>query len=190
VLEFVDRVRAAASGVRVHVDDRDQYTPGWKYNEYELRGVPVRLEVGPRDVAQSSVMSVRRDTQARSRSRSTGSRRGCPSCSTRCRRALFDARAYVPRREHGARADVEELEAHFEERRASSRCRGTTIAAVEARIKERTGATLRCVRPGCSRAIRRSRCSHAPTETPERRRRPRTEPIESSSACRTGSATR
>jgi prolyl-tRNA synthetase len=45
-------VKAALAAGALHVDDRDQYTPGWKYNEYELRGVPVRLEIGPRDVAR------------------------------------------------------------------------------------------------------------------------------------------
>src|SRR5262245_49820487 len=66
VSEFVEKLRGVLKGrVRVLVDDREQYTPGWKYNEHELRGVPVRLEVGPRDVAQGSVMSVRRDTRAK-----------------------------------------------------------------------------------------------------------------------------
>src|SRR5262247_3995557 len=66
VLEFVGRVREALGGVvRLHVDDRDQYSPGWKYNEYEMRGVPLRLEIGPRDVANQAVMTVRRDTRAK-----------------------------------------------------------------------------------------------------------------------------
>ena len=37
------------AGLRVELDDRDQ-SPGWKFNEWEMRGVPVRLEVGPRDI--------------------------------------------------------------------------------------------------------------------------------------------
>lgn len=45
---------------RVKLDDRDAYTPGWKFNEWELRGVPVRLEIGPRDVANRQVVLVRR----------------------------------------------------------------------------------------------------------------------------------
>lgn len=50
------------AGVAVEVDDRDNYSPGWKYNHWELRGVPLRLEVGPRDLAAGSVLAVRRDT--------------------------------------------------------------------------------------------------------------------------------
>jgi prolyl-tRNA synthetase len=44
------------------IDDRDQYKPGYKFNEWELKGVPVRIEIGPRDVANGEVVVVRRDT--------------------------------------------------------------------------------------------------------------------------------
>ena len=46
---------------RVEMDDRDAYTPGWKFNEWEMKGVPVRLEIGPRDMTHSQVVAVRRD---------------------------------------------------------------------------------------------------------------------------------
>jgi prolyl-tRNA synthetase len=51
------------AGLRVHLDDRDAYTPGWKFNEWELRGVPLRLEIGPKDIERSQVMLARRDTR-------------------------------------------------------------------------------------------------------------------------------
>ena len=50
-------------GVRVTLDDRDVYTPGWKYAEWEMRGVPLRLEIGPKDIEKSQVILVRRDTR-------------------------------------------------------------------------------------------------------------------------------
>ena len=49
-------------GVRVKFDDRDTYKPGWKFNEYELKGVPVRLAIGPRDVENGTLELARRDT--------------------------------------------------------------------------------------------------------------------------------
>ena len=52
-----------AAGVRVMLDDRDSYTPGWKFAEWELRGVPLRLEIGPKDIEKSSVLVARRDTR-------------------------------------------------------------------------------------------------------------------------------
>ena len=51
------------AGVRVLLDDRDAYTPGWKYAEWEMRGVPLRLEIGPKDIEKSQVMLVRRDSR-------------------------------------------------------------------------------------------------------------------------------
>lgn len=48
-------------GILVHLDDRDGYTPGWKYNEWEVKGVPVRIEVGPKDVEKKQAMVTRRD---------------------------------------------------------------------------------------------------------------------------------
>ncbi len=50
------------NGLNIHVDDREQYTPGWKFNEWELKGVPIRLEVGPRDIKNDKFTLVRRDT--------------------------------------------------------------------------------------------------------------------------------
>lgn len=53
------------AGVRVKVDDRDNLTPGFKYNDWELRGVPLRMEIGPRDVTNHVVMLARRDVPGR-----------------------------------------------------------------------------------------------------------------------------
>jgi prolyl-tRNA synthetase len=50
------------NAVAVTLDDRTEYTPGWKFNEWELKGVPIRIEIGPRDVKQKQVVLVRRDT--------------------------------------------------------------------------------------------------------------------------------
>lgn len=64
VAEFVQSlVRSLPANVRVHVDQRDDKTPGWKFNEWELRGVPLRIEVGPRDVQHGQAVIVRRDTR-------------------------------------------------------------------------------------------------------------------------------
>jgi prolyl-tRNA synthetase len=48
-------------GIRVKLDDREEYTPGWKFSEWEMRGVPLRIEIGPRDVKENKVVLVRRD---------------------------------------------------------------------------------------------------------------------------------
>jgi prolyl-tRNA synthetase len=54
------------SGIRAKLDARDDVSPGYKYNHWELRGVPLRLELGPRDLDQQRVLGVRRDTGEKS----------------------------------------------------------------------------------------------------------------------------
>ncbi len=61
--ETAERLKAA--GVRVELDDRDQ-SPGWKFNEWEMKGVPVRIEIGPRDIENGQAVAVRRDTHEKS----------------------------------------------------------------------------------------------------------------------------
>jgi len=146
VLEFVDRVRGAlAPHVRLHVDDRDQYSPGWKYNEYELRGVPLRLEVGPRDVAQGTVMTVRRDTRAKEPVPLAELERRVPALLDEVQRSLLEAARKFRDENTTVVSTVAELEAHFAERRGFVALPWDDDAAVEAHIKEKTSATLRCV---------------------------------------------
>jgi len=51
-----------AAGVRIEMDDREEYSPGWKFNEWEMKGVPLRLEIGPRDLQAGVAVLARRDT--------------------------------------------------------------------------------------------------------------------------------
>ncbi len=59
---FTLKKEISSAGFRVDVDDRDQYKPGWKFNEYEMLGVPLRIEIGPRDLASGVCTIARRDT--------------------------------------------------------------------------------------------------------------------------------
>ncbi|XP_068586506.1 bifunctional glutamate/proline--tRNA ligase isoform X2 [Cebidichthys violaceus] len=57
--------RLKDTGIRVKADHRDNYSPGWKFNHWELKGVPIRLEVGPKDMQQRQCVAVRRDSGAK-----------------------------------------------------------------------------------------------------------------------------
>ena len=86
----------AGNGVRVKVDDRDQHRPGYKFSEWELKGVPIRIEIGPKDVdAEQVVLAYRfdgRKEELRYRRRRAGHG---GSCSRTTQRALYeDATAY------------------------------------------------------------------------------------------------
>jgi len=66
--DISDEVRYLSSqleqiGIRTLIDDRAQYTPGWKYHEWEMKGVPLRVEIGPKDIQAKQVTVVRRDTR-------------------------------------------------------------------------------------------------------------------------------
>lgn len=64
VVNEVDKLAKTlkSAGVRAHLDDREGYSAGFKFNEWEMKGIPLRLEVGPKDLAKESVLAVRRDT--------------------------------------------------------------------------------------------------------------------------------
>jgi prolyl-tRNA synthetase len=63
ILEYIEQISASFRGdISFRVDDREEYTPGWKFNEWERIGVPLRIEVGPRDLKRGEVVVVKRHT--------------------------------------------------------------------------------------------------------------------------------
>ncbi|MCW5851307.1 MAG: proline--tRNA ligase [Anaerolineae bacterium] len=72
VMGAVDHLKTALSGVRLEVDDREGLTPGFKFNDWEMRGVPIRIELGPRDVAGRVAVVARRDIPDKSGKESVG----------------------------------------------------------------------------------------------------------------------
>ncbi len=148
VLAFLDRVREALGDrVRLQVDDRDQYTPGWKYYEHELRGVPVRLEVGPKDVAKGAVMSVRRDSRAKESIPLDRLGERLPALLEEVQADLFRAARAFRGQHTSAAASLDELVRHFRDdgRRGFVTLPWEGSAALEAEIKEKCAATLRCI---------------------------------------------
>jgi len=94
-----------AAGVRVMLDDRDTQTPGWKYNEWELRGVPLRLEIGPKDIEKSQVVLARRDTREKLFVPVEGLAGKVEEMLVAIQKALYD-RAIQYRTEHTTEADT------------------------------------------------------------------------------------
>ena len=67
VLEQTERVQQSLAEFRLKLDDREEVTPGFKFNDWEMRGVPLRIEIGPKDVEQGQVTLARRDEKGRIR---------------------------------------------------------------------------------------------------------------------------
>lgn len=130
---------------RCQIDARDQYTPGWKFNEYELKGVPLRLELGPKDLAKDQCVLVRRDTREKI---------FCPLPELETRVvALLDqiqkdmlARARAFRDENTRTvANYEEFQQVMEEKRGFIYAPWCGNGECELKIKEDTKATIRCL---------------------------------------------
>jgi len=137
------RDELVASGVRVMLDDRDTQTPGWKYNEWELRGVPLRLEIGPKDIEKSQVMLARRDTREKSAAAMEGLASHVVGLLDTIQQALF-ARALAFRDEHTTHADsYDEFKQIMEGRPGFVVSPWCGSASCEAQIKTETQATIR-----------------------------------------------
>ncbi len=143
VLAACEKLKAALSGIRVQVDDRETKSPGFKFNEWEVKGVPVRMEIGPKDLEKKQITLVRRDTSAKS---------ALPmaECTTAFMNALLDdiqatlyAQAKKHLEDHTAHAKtMEELSAKIEEGfLVWAPWDGTELTA--AKIKDKTKATIR-----------------------------------------------
>ena len=123
VLPKAREVQAAlrGAGVRVHLDDRDNHQPGFKYADWEMRGVPLRLELGPKDIEKDQCVLVRRDTP---REDVRAARRRCGAAA----RDLLDrhpvgpagARAALRRGQHHAGRDLRRVQGSDGRRSAAS----------------------------------------------------------------------
>ncbi|HEY3043441.1 MAG TPA: His/Gly/Thr/Pro-type tRNA ligase C-terminal domain-containing protein, partial [Vicinamibacterales bacterium] len=132
-----------AGGVRVMLDDRDAYTPGWKFSEWELRGVPLRLEIGPKDIEKSTVLVARRDTREKQAVPMEGLVASIHGLLEHIQRTLFD-RAVQFREERTQRvSDYEAFKTVMEGRPGFVIASWCGSAACEAQIKTDTQATIR-----------------------------------------------
>jgi len=143
--EAVERVEKILKGkVRIKVD-LGENTPGWKFNEWELRGVPVRMEIGPRDVQNNSVMLVRRDNRAKESIAIDALETYLPEFLEEVQRALVRrAKAFQEQNTHYTDS-YEEFKQIIAERRGFVRVKWAEDSAAELAIKEETKATLRVI---------------------------------------------
>ena len=137
------RDELVAKGVRVKVDASEENSPGWKFAEWELRGVPLRLEIGPKDIEKGQVFSARRDTREKAAIPFDGLGDRVLAVLEEIQKNLL-ARARQFREEHTSTADTwEQFVAAMTGRPGfviASWCGG---ADCEAAIKAETQATLR-----------------------------------------------
>src|SRR5688572_9604381 len=145
VLPKAESIRDAlvAQGVRVMLDARESQTPGWKFNEWEMRGVPLRMEIGPKDLEKSQVVLARRDR----RDKSFVPMEGLTETVLRDLRTIQDAlfaRALSFREEHTSHTDsYDEFKAIMEGRPGFVVSPWCGSEACETAVKNETQATIR-----------------------------------------------
>lgn len=133
---------AADAGIRVELDDSDQ-SAGWKFNQWEMKGVPVRLEVGPKDIEKNSVVLVRRDTHEKQFVPMEGLIDTIKALFETMQKDMYE-KAKANRLEHTYIAkNMDELNEGVQHGFVKAMWCGDPEC--EAKIKQMTGATSRCM---------------------------------------------
>ena len=137
--------------IRVMLDDRDSFTPGWKFAEWEMRGVPLRLEIGPKDIEKSQVLLARRDTREKLPTPVDGLAGRVAELLKEIQQALY-RRALYFREQHTTRvSNYDEFKEAMEGRPGFVIAGWCGSSDCEAQIKAETQATLRNIPFGSER---------------------------------------
>jgi prolyl-tRNA synthetase len=133
------------AGLSVHLDDDDTQSPGWKFNEYELQGIPLRIAIGPRDLENDNVELARRDTQEKNIVPQAGLTERVQDLLEEIQSTLYD-QALAYREEHTTTVDTyDEFKEVIEEKGGFVLAHWDGTDETEARIKDETSATIRCI---------------------------------------------
>lgn len=143
VQELMKELKAA--GVRVKYDDADNSRPGWKFAEYELKGVPVRIAIGARDLENNTVELARRDTKEKASVSMDGLATRILTLLDEVQQAIYN-KALAYREAHITKVDTwQEFETVLNEKAGFVSAHWDGTAETEAKIKELTKATIRCI---------------------------------------------
>lgn len=147
VLERLDSSLSAMrnNGVRIHVDDRLQVTPGFKFNEWEVKGVPLRVEVGAKDLKNERAVVVRRDTGEKTLVSLSSLAEQIGTRLNLIQESMFQwARQFKDDHTRSA-GSFDEFKAIMESEGGFIRCGWDGDSATEAAIQNETKATIRCI---------------------------------------------
>ena len=143
VKELVKELKA--SGVRVKYDDNENTRPGWKFAEYELKGVPVRIAIGARDLENNTVELARRDTKEKMNVSMDGLNSRIITLLNEVQQAIYN-KALAYRNTHITKADNwQEFEKLLNEKGGFILAHWDGSPETETKIKELTKATIRCI---------------------------------------------
>ncbi|MDX1617810.1 MAG: proline--tRNA ligase [Balneolaceae bacterium] len=147
VMEYADSIERELSdiGIKAKLDDRENYNPGWKFNEHEAAGVPLRIAVGPRDLKNGNVELARRDTLQKEIVDREGIGKRVENLLAAIQQELFD-RAKERTEQNTYTADsYNEFQEILESKGGFIYAHWDGTAETEEKIKEETKATIRCI---------------------------------------------
>ena len=134
-----------AKGVRVKFDKRDTHKPGWKFNEYELKGVPLRIAIGPKDIEKGTVEMARRDTLTKEIVETTAVEARVEVLLEEIQDNLF-TKAVNYRSAHTTQvSSYDEFKKILNEKGGFISAHWDGTSATEEQIKKETKATIRCI---------------------------------------------
>jgi len=146
VLDKAKSIKAILSKeFRVEIDDRDEYTPGWKFNEWEMRGVPLRLEIGPRDMAMGQVMLARRDTGEKIAVKEENLAETVGELLNKIQENLFNKANKFLQENIRKVSDYNEFKEVIEKKKGLIKTHWCGSKECEDKIKEETKASIRCI---------------------------------------------
>jgi prolyl-tRNA synthetase len=134
-------------GVRVQIDEREGFKPGWKYAEYEMLGVPLRVEIGQKDMEKQQVCLVRRDTQEKLFVPETALEDTVRRLLDEIQANLFAQAQEILRAKTFAAASFAEFTEVIKTKKGMADLAWCGEAACEDRFKDEAGATIRCSKP-------------------------------------------
>lgn len=130
---------------RVKLDDRDNYSTGFKFNDWEMRGVPVRIEMGPRDIENGVAILVRRDTGEKETVELANLKTRLSKLLEQIQKDMFDVCAKRRDEKTTVAYSLDEIVKNLEENQGYVKTMWCGDVACEDKIKEVTGAHSRCI---------------------------------------------
>ncbi len=138
--------KLAAKGFRAKLDDRDGYTPGWKFNEWELRGIPLRIEIGPRDIDSQQLVLARRDMTEKMTIKEDELIKKVKSELKSMQKSLFKKAQGDLKKGITSVKTYKDFKKKLEEKKGFIRANWCGSSECETKIKTETGATCRLIK--------------------------------------------
>lgn len=147
VLPVIQKVKTSLEekGIRTKLDDRPEFTPGWKFSEWEMRGVPLRIEVGPRDIKNNQVLLVRRDTMEKETRSLDSIKEEVTGILDEIQKNMFEKSVQFQKENTHQVSDYEEFKEVMQAKRGFIKTFWCGKPACEETIKEETMATIRVI---------------------------------------------